>query len=197
MAEPNGERINAASDEPAQWATRPETEGAAEPEDPAVTEVRQRAQRAIADADNARKRAERTAAERVATERQRVAAAWLPVLDNLDLALRHAGADPEAIVEGVAQVRDQAADVLARLGFGPVGAVGEPFDPARHEAAEAVEEPGVPAGTIVRVIRPGYGGDTLLLRPAVVAVARAGASGGGGGGVDSDGSDADRGTDGG
>src|SRR3954452_9331519 len=99
----------------------------AEPEDPALAEVRERAQRAIADADNARKRAERMAAERVAAERQRVAAAWLPVLDNLDLALRPAGADPEAIVQGVAQVREQAGDVLARLGFGPVGTVGEPF----------------------------------------------------------------------
>jgi molecular chaperone GrpE len=201
MAEPNGERINAATDDPAQRETRPETwpetPGAAQPEDPAFAEVRERAQRAIADADNARKRAERTAAERVAAERQRVAAAWLPVLDNLDLALRHAGADPEAIVQGVAQVRDQARDVLTRLGFGPVGAVGEPFDPARHEAAEAVEEPGVPVGTIVRVIRPGYGGDTLLLRPAVVAVARAGGSGSGGGGGGSVGSDADRGSEGG
>ena len=82
-------------------------------------------------------------------------------------------------------------EILARLGFGPVGAVGEPFDPARHEAAEAVDEPSVPAGTIVRIIRPGYGGDTLLLRPAVVAVARAGSGGG------AEGPDADRGSDGG
>src|SRR4029453_13443058 len=120
------------------------------------------AHRATADADNARKRAERTAAERVAAERQQVAAAWLPVLENLDPALRHAGPDPAAIVQGGAQVRDQAGEILARLGFGPVGAVGEAFDPARHEAAEAVDEPGVPAGTIVRGIRPGYGGDPLL-----------------------------------
>jgi molecular chaperone GrpE len=192
MAEPNGERNDAATDDPAHRATEPETAGAAQPEDPALAEVRERAQRAIADADNARKRAERTAADRVAAERQRVAAVWLPVLDNLDLALRHAGADPEAIVQGVAQVRDQAEEILARLGFGPVGAVGERFDPTRHEAVEAVEEPDLPAGTIVRVIRPGYGGERLLLRPAVVAVARAGGSGEG-----SDGSDLDRESDGG
>ncbi|GAA3285730.1 nucleotide exchange factor GrpE [Dactylosporangium vinaceum] len=173
MAERNGDGPRAATDDPARQADGPGT-AAAGPEDPALAEVRDRAQRAIADADNARKRAERTTAERVAAERQRVAAAWLPVLDSLDLALHHAGADPEAIVQGVAQVRDQATDVLARLGFGPVGAIGEPFDPTRHEAAEAVEEPSVPPGTVVRVIRPGYGGDTLLLRPAVVAVARAG-----------------------
>ncbi len=187
MSETNGEGFRTAGDDP----PRPDVAGEARPEDPAVAEVRERAQRAIADADNARKRAERTAAERVAAERQQVAAAWLPVLVNLDLALRHAGADPEAIVQGVAQVRDQAGEILARLGFGPVGAVGEAFDPARHEAAEAVDEPGVPAGTIVRIIRPGYGGETLLLRPAVVAVARAGGGGG------AEGADADRESDGG
>ncbi|WP_433608157.1 nucleotide exchange factor GrpE [Dactylosporangium sp. CA-139114] len=212
MAEPNGEGITTAADDlPRQVprpdaeervprpdaqervprpdaeerVPRPDAEEAARPEDEKLAEVRERAQRAIADADNARKRAERTCAERVAAERQRVASAWLPVLDNLDLALRHAGADPDAIVQGVAQVRDQAADVLARLGFGPIGAVGEPFDPARHEAAEAVAEPGLPAGTVARVIRLGYGGDTLLLRPAIVAVASAG-SGGGGPGADTD-----------
>jgi molecular chaperone GrpE len=167
MAEPNGEGIITTADDLSRPAPRPEDETPAE--------VWERAQRAIADADNARKRAERTCAERVAAERQRVAAAWLPVLDNLELALRHADADPAAIVQGVAQVRDQATGVLARLGFGPFGAPGEVFDPARHEAAEAVVEPGVPAGTVVRVLRPGYGGDTLLLRPAVVAVACAAA----------------------
>lgn len=191
MTEPNGEGTRTAADDPPQPETRPETQ----PEDPALAEVRERAQRAVADADNARKRAERVATERVAAERQRVATAWLPVLDNLDLALHHADADPEAIVQGVAQVRDQAADILAQLGFGPVGAVGEPFDPARHEAAEAVEQPDVPAGTIVRVIRPGYGGGTLLLRPAVVAVARAGS--GGGSPDEPGGPGADRGSDGG
>jgi molecular chaperone GrpE len=141
-------------------------------EDPVVAELRERWQRALADADNARKHAERLVAERVGAERRRVAAVWLPVLDNLDLALRHADADPQAIVQGVAKVREQAGDVLSQLGFAPIGAVGEPFDPARHEATEAVDGPGVPPGTVVRVIRPGYGAGPLLLRPAIVAVAR-------------------------
>src|SRR4051812_14603871 len=118
MAEPNGEGITT-TDDLARQVPRPDAEGAAQPEDQMLAEVRERAQRAIADADNARKRAERTCAERVAAERQRVAAAWLPVLDNLDLALRHADADPDAIVQGVTQVRLQAGEVLARLGFAP------------------------------------------------------------------------------
>ena len=80
----------------------------------------------------------RSARERAA-ERARVAAEWLPVVDNLDLALEHAGGRPGAIVEGVRAVRDQALAVLARLGFPRLDDVGEPFDPARHEAVGAVE----------------------------------------------------------
>ena len=48
MAEPNGEGIHAATDDPARQANQPETEAAARPEDPALAEVRERAQRAIA-----------------------------------------------------------------------------------------------------------------------------------------------------
>src|SRR5689334_13620783 len=57
--------------------------------------------RALADLDNLRKRAARDTAAQQATERARAAGEWLPVLDNLDLALEHAAADPRAIVEGV------------------------------------------------------------------------------------------------
>jgi molecular chaperone GrpE len=188
MTGPNGEQIPGAAPGAADEATPPE--------DPAVAEMRERWQRALADADNARKRAERLADDRAAAERQRATAAWLPVLDNLDLALRHAEADPQAIVQGVSQVRDQAGEVLSRLGFEPFGAVGEPFDPARHEAAEAVEAPGARPGTVVRVIRPGYCGGTLLLRPAIVAVARAG-SGDTRNGDTGSGDTAERGSDGG
>ncbi|GAA4252736.1 nucleotide exchange factor GrpE [Dactylosporangium darangshiense] len=138
----------------------------------------ERFQRAAADADNARKRCDKLVAERTAAERRRVAAAWLPILDHLDLALHHAEADPQAIVQGVAHVRQEARDVLERLGFGPLGTPGEPFDPARHEAAEAVPDPQAPPGTVVRVMRPGYGGPEGLLRPAVVAVAKEDGDGG-------------------
>ncbi|WP_432837349.1 nucleotide exchange factor GrpE [Dactylosporangium sp. CA-092794] len=134
-------------------------------------EWRERWQRAAAEVENTRKRCDRLVAERTAAERQRVAAEFLPMLDHLDLALRHAGADPQAIVAGVTQVREEAQAVLRRLGFAPVGAEGEAFDPSRHEAAEAVADPAAPPGTVVRVVRPGYGGPAGLLRPAVVAVA--------------------------
>ena len=102
----------------------------------------------------------------------RVAALWLPVLDNLDLALDHAAADPHSIVDGVRAVRDQALGVLTRLGFPRRCEAGGAFDAARHEVVAAVASADTPPGTILQVIRPGYGDDPRQLRPAAVVVAK-------------------------
>jgi molecular chaperone GrpE len=61
--------------------------------------------------------------------------------------------------------------VLARLGFPRFEDVGERFDPSRHEAVGAIEAD-APAGTVVAVVRPGYGTPETVLRPAAVVVAR-------------------------
>ncbi|WP_433207273.1 nucleotide exchange factor GrpE [Dactylosporangium sp. CS-047395] len=135
------------------------------------TDWEERWRRAEADADNARKRCERLVAERTAAERSRCTAAWLPLLDHLDLALAHAAADPAAIVQGVEHVRAEALAILGRLGFAPVGEPGEVFDPARHEAVTSVAAAERGPGTVAQVIRPGYEGPDGLLRPAAVAVA--------------------------
>jgi molecular chaperone GrpE len=121
--------------------------------------------------DNFRKRMARERAEDRDEERRRVAAGWLPVIDNLDLALSHAGADETGIVEGIRAVRDQALAVLADLGFSRREAdLGAMFDPALHEAVGTVVQDRTPAGTVVHVARPGYGPDDRVLRPASVVV---------------------------
>jgi len=127
--------------------------------------------RAVADLDNLRKRTARDTAQREVAERARAAAAWLPVLDNLDLAAEHAGEGDTSVAEGIRAVRDQAVRVIADLGFPRRDDVGAKFDPARHEAVATEADPAVPAGTVVRVLRPGYGDDRHLLRPAAVVVA--------------------------
>jgi molecular chaperone GrpE len=137
-----------------------------------VAGLEDRWRRALADLDNLRKRAARDIAAQRAEERARVAAELLPVLDNLDLALEHAEADPGGIVEGVRAVRDQAVGVLARLGFPRHGEVGVAFDPARHEAVSVAAGTDAPDGTVVQVLRPGYGDAGHQLRPAAVVVAK-------------------------
>lgn len=135
-----------------------------------LAETEDRWMRAVADLDNVRKRAARDADARAEQERVRVAALWLPVVDDLDRALEHAAEGPEPLAEGVRAVRDRAVDILGRLGFARRDETGVPFDPARHEAVSAVPDPEAPAGTVVQVLRPGYGDGRRQLRPAFVIV---------------------------
>ena len=128
---------------------------------------------ALADLDNLRKRFEREVARERQDERASVAASWLPVMDDLDRALEHLESsteDTDAVTDGVRVVRDHALTVLARMAFPRFTGVGDPFDPARHEAVGTLPSD-QPPGTVVEVLRPGYGTVDLVLRPAAVLVA--------------------------
>jgi molecular chaperone GrpE len=139
-----------------------------------VAELDDRWRRALADFDNLRKRLARELERAQAEERARVAAQWLPVVDNLELALANADADPAALLEGIQAVLDQALAVLERLGYTRSDALGQRFEPARHEAVSTVADSDAPAGTVVKVVRPGYGEGERQLRPASVVVSTRG-----------------------
>lgn len=130
--------------------------------------------RVMADFDNLRKRLGRETELARATERDTVATDFLPVLDSLERALDHADADPSVIREGIQAIRDQAVQILVKLGFARWDPLGEQFDPARHEAVASVNDPGAEPGTIVHVVHPGYGDGEHQLRPAAVVVATKG-----------------------
>jgi molecular chaperone GrpE len=164
---------------PGQGDTRPgHGDAEAEPSRDAlrarIAELEDQRLRALADADNVRKRCARDIERARSEERARVAADWLPVLDNLDLALAHADADPAVIIDGVRAVRDQAAGVLQRLGFPRRDDTGTVFDPSRHDAVGSRAGTGAQAGTVVEVLRPAYGEGDHQLRPAQVVVAKDG-----------------------
>jgi molecular chaperone GrpE len=158
-------------------AREPEAPGRAADQEAEERAARERAEledrwrRALADLDNLRKRYARELDREREAERARTAAAWLPVLDNLERALEHAGGDQDALAAGLRSVRDQAVAVLAALGYPRQDDAGVPFDPARHEAVGVAADAGAAPGTVVRVIRPGYGQGERQLRPAAVEVA--------------------------
>ncbi|MEU0914249.1 nucleotide exchange factor GrpE [Streptomyces althioticus] len=137
-----------------------------------LKELEDRWRRALADLDNLRKRHSKELERERTVERSRTAGAFLPVLDNLERALAHAGSDPGAIVEGIRAVRDQAVNVLELLGYPRHAETGVAFDPARHEVVGVVQDPGHPPGTVVEVLRPGYGDGERQLRPAAVTVSK-------------------------
>ncbi|BBZ06382.1 protein GrpE [Mycolicibacterium doricum] len=128
--------------------------------------------RALADLDNLRKRYARELERERDSERSKVAGAWLPVVDDLERAIAHAGDQSEAVVAGVRAILDQAVQVLERLGYARDTEAGIPFDPQRHEVVGVVERSDSAPGTVLEVVRPGYGQGARQLRPASVVVSR-------------------------
>lgn len=136
-----------------------------------VAELEDAWRRTAAELDNFRKRCARDVVRAREQERAAVATRWLPVLDNLERALEHASADPSSVAEGLRAVLAQAVGVLADLGYPRREDDGRAFDPAVHEAVSTVSGEGLTPGTVAQVVRPGYGPDDKLLRPAAVVVA--------------------------
>jgi molecular chaperone GrpE len=141
---------------------------------PDAAEMEDRWRRALADLDNLRKRYARELGRERAAERELVTSAFLPVLDTIDRALEHAGADPRSIIEGIRSLREQALAVVAGLGFRREDEAGVPFDPTRHEVVGVVDADHSDAapGSVAAVVRPGYGAPGHQLRPAAVTVAQ-------------------------
>jgi molecular chaperone GrpE len=69
-------------------------------------------------------------------------------------------------------VHQQALTILADLGYPRRdGETGKAFDPAHHEAVSTIADDALVPGTVAHVVRPGYGSDDQILRPASVVVA--------------------------
>ncbi|HEY4021813.1 MAG TPA: nucleotide exchange factor GrpE, partial [Pseudonocardiaceae bacterium] len=125
--------------------------------DARIKELEDRWLRALAEVENLRKRYERELRREREAERARAVAALLPIVDDIERALAHADADPASVIQGVHAVRDKAVDVLSRLGYPRDDQTGVPFDPNRHEVVAVVDDPGTDPGTVLEVLRPGYG----------------------------------------
>ncbi len=125
--------------------------------------------RALADKENARKRLERLYEERLAESKRVLLRRIIAVADNLERALAHQDAR-EGLVEGIRLTYRQLQDLLRAEGVEPIQALGQPFDPAEHEAVGVVEGP-EPPGTVVGEELRGYRQGEYLLRPAHVRVA--------------------------
>jgi molecular chaperone GrpE len=126
--------------------------------------------RTAADLDNFRKR---TAREREEASRHAagpVVKDLIPAIDNLERALAAAPAD-DPLADGVRMVLRQVEEALARHGVEPRSALGEPFDPAVHEALATVAASGAAPGTVVAQHGRAWLQHGRLLRPALVAVA--------------------------
>jgi molecular chaperone GrpE len=131
--------------------------------------------RALAEADNIRRRAQRDRDDFVKYANESLLRDLLPVLDNLDRALESARSTAGAgsVVTGVELIQRELLRVLERAGVTRYSAAGQAFDPTRHEAIARVVSTEAAPDTVVTETAPGYLLHGRVLRPALVAVAAA------------------------
>lgn len=138
--------------------------------------ARDRMLRALADADNQRKRLVKEKQEIIKYNQESLMRDLLVPLDNLERTIEHipsAADDPavEALRQGVTMVLRQFEETLAKHHLTGFSALGQKFDPALHEAIQRVEDPQVEPGTVIGEMHRGYKLHDRLLRPALVSVA--------------------------
>jgi molecular chaperone GrpE len=135
-------------------------------------ELLEKLQRLSADYANYQKRVPRQVADNVAYEKRSIVRSLLPSLDNFEHAMAgfaSSQADPNT-VKGLQMIFDHLLEALKTLGVEKVVSVGQPFDPARHEAMMQRTEPDKENNLILEEYLPCYllGGEPL--RPAKVIV---------------------------
>ena len=140
-----------------------------------AAEAQDRYLRALADFDNFRRRVARERDDWRRQAQEELLREILPVLDNFDRALAAAPAsrvdDAGGFRAGVELIHRDFLSALERLGVRPFSAMGEPFDPQRHEAVARVEQEDVADHTVVGEAQRGFLFRDRVLRPARVVVA--------------------------
>jgi molecular chaperone GrpE len=143
-------------------------------------ELKDRLLRALADAENARRRAERDRQDASQYAVSRFARDILAVADNFARAIEACPADAresaspqvKAVIEGVEATERQLLATLEQHGVKPIDTSNGRFNPNFHQAIAEVPGEGKPPGSIVTVVQTGYVIGDRLLRPAMVTVVR-------------------------
>ena len=157
---------------------KPESKQAAASE---ADELRERLLRALADAENARKRADRARAEGRESGIADLVSKIVPALDSLDLAIEAAGRTEEgtqpsvdALLNGLRATSRAFLDALIKVGVERIcPGTGEAFDPNIHDAIASRSDDETGDGLVLETLQPGYRVASRLVRPARVVIARA------------------------
>jgi molecular chaperone GrpE len=146
-----------------------------------VAELKDQLLRALAETENVRRRAKRDVEDASKYAITGFARELLSVADNLERALASvpegARQNDEALdnlFTGVEMTQRQLQDAFDKVGIKPIEALGKKFDHNLHQAMFEVENPSVPAGTVVEEMQSGYVIADRLLRAAMVGVAKGG-----------------------
>jgi len=132
--------------------------------------------RISAEFENYKKRAAREVQDFKKFANETLLKALLPVVDNLESALRSSSpndATAESIAEGVALTLKELLNTLEKFGVERIDCLEKPFDPTYHQAVMQEESDGHPENAVLREFQKGYLYNDRLLRPAMVVVSKA------------------------
>jgi len=131
--------------------------------------------RQVAEAENFKKRNARERDDAIRFANEALLKDLLPIIDNLERAIAHAAGsnDGSSLVEGVKMILKGFLDVLNKFGVCQISAVGQPFDPAKHEAITQVETVEHQPNVVMNELHKGYMFRDRLLRPTLVSVSKA------------------------
>ena len=127
--------------------------------------------RLAAEYDNYRKRTAKEKENIYADAKIETLTAMLPVYDNLERALAQFGDDDSPHKKGVEMIFSQFKESLTKLGVTTIKAVGQPFDPEKHNAVMHVEDESTGENTVVEILQQGFLLGDKVLRFAMVKVA--------------------------
>lgn len=163
--------------EETQTQTEPQQEAAADPLLEELEKLRKQMDekeeqylRLAAEYDNFRKRSQKEKEGIYQGAKSDAVAAFLPVYDNLERALKQETAD-EAYKKGVEMTMTGLKDILSKLGVEEIPALGETFDPSLHNAVMHVEDENAGENTVVEVFQSGFRLGEKVIRFAMVKVA--------------------------
>lgn len=167
----------APQDQPAQ--DPPTQESQADAVNAEIAALRDKALRAVAEAENVRRRADKEKAETIKYGASSLAREMLPVIDNLRRAVESVPEEARAenetlknLMVGVEMTEKMLLDGFAKHGIIKLDPIDQKFSHAEHQAMSEAPGTGKPAGTVVQVLQSGYKLHDRLLRPAMVIVAK-------------------------
>jgi molecular chaperone GrpE len=132
-------------------------------------------QRTAADYANYRRRTEQDREQNLGLANEALLSKLLAIVDDFDRAIANM---PDELarapwVDGIVAIDRKLRQLLDSEGLTPIEAAGRPFDPHQHEAIVQVESSTVPEGTVTAELQRGYRLRDRVLRPSLVAVAKA------------------------
>jgi molecular chaperone GrpE len=141
------------------------------PEKSATDELNNKYLRLYAEFDNYRKRVNKDKEELVKYGNESLIYELLPIIDSLELALKHATGEPLiGIVQGVEMTLKELQRTLEKFGLVKIDATGKEFDPSIHHAMTQVEREDIEEKMVAEELRAGYLYRDKVLRPSLVAV---------------------------